>query len=67
MNQQTHLVQMLPPKQQTLEFGETTVWQQLALDQRRDCQAMIAELIHQVAKSQQQNHRHASRKDNQHG
>lgn len=42
------LVQMLPPKQQTLDFGHHTPWPQLSATDRDACRDAIAALLHQV-------------------
>ena len=45
----TRLAQMLPPKQQTLDFGDAGPWQQLPATDRQACRDALAALIYQVA------------------
>ena len=45
----THLDQMLPPKQQTLDFGNAGPWQQLSAMDRQACRDALAAMIYQVA------------------
>ncbi len=45
----THLVQVLPPKQQTLDFEKAGLWQQLSAMDRRACREAVAAMICQVA------------------
>jgi len=58
MNRQQPLLKMLPAKQQTLDFGVTSIWLQLSAAHRNACQSALADLIHQVAD--------ATRNDTQH-
>jgi len=46
--QQGHPIQVLAPKQQTLNFGGASLWQQLTSTDRRACRDAIAALLCQV-------------------
>lgn len=58
MTRQQPLLKMLPAKQQTLDFGATSIWPQLSAAHRNACQAAVADLIHQVADATQDDTQH---------
>lgn len=67
MKKQKPLTEMLPVKQQTLDFGTPTLWQQLSPTEQQRCQSAIADLIHQVAKTQSaSSNRSTSKADKDH-
>jgi hypothetical protein len=53
------LMQTLPPKQQTLDFGSQNLWQQLPAEDRRACRDAIAAFLYQVAVSTPENPEHS--------
>ena len=65
MNQQRPLVKMLPVKQQTLDFGAPSIWQQLSTAQRHACQAAVADLVYQVAEATQDNTEHTNERNDE--
>jgi len=65
MNQQRPLLKMLPVKQQTLDFGEPSIWQRLSTAQRDACQAAVADLVYQVAKATQDNTEHTNERNDE--
>lgn len=52
------LSQMLTAKQQTLDFANSNLWQQLPAADRRACRDAIAALLAQVTLATQENHPH---------
>jgi len=54
--QQRHVAQTLAPKQQTLDFGGESLWQQLSSHDRRACRKAIAAMLHQVAHATHSKH-----------
>jgi hypothetical protein len=50
--------QMLSPKQQTLDFAHSKLWQQLPDADRRACRDAIAALLLQVTLTTQENDEH---------
>jgi hypothetical protein len=53
-----HLAKMLPPRQQTLDFGNSKLWQQLLKADQRECREAIAKLVCQVLLAAQENDEH---------
>jgi hypothetical protein len=50
------LVQMLPPRQQTLDFGSTCLWQLLPTADRQTCRdAIAALLVHTIVSTSAEN------------
>jgi hypothetical protein len=46
--QHKQLVAMLPPKQQTLDFAKSQLWEQLPESDRRSCRDALAHLLCQA-------------------
>lgn len=53
-----HLAKMLPPKQQTLDFGNPQLWQQLLQTDQLACREAIAKLLCQVCPATQKDDEH---------
>jgi hypothetical protein len=52
------LVQTLPPRQQTLDFAGSNLWEQLPTADHQACRAAIAALLCQVTLATQENDEH---------
>ncbi len=52
------LAKKLPPKQQTLDFGNSQLWQQLLEADQLACREAIAKLLYQVCLATQENDEH---------
>lgn len=53
-----HLVKKLPSKQQTLDFGNSQLWQQFLKTDQLACHEAIAKLLCQVCLTTQENDEH---------
>jgi len=53
-----HLAKKLPPKQQTLDFANSQLWQRLRQDDQLACRDAIANLLCQVLLATQENEDH---------
>lgn len=61
-----HLASALAPKQQTLDFANVKLWQQLPVVHRQACRDAIAALLYQVATATPANEEHAQTENDSH-
>jgi len=59
------LMQTLPPKQQTFDFGSQSLWQQIPAEDQRACRDAIAAFLYQVAVSTLENPEHSCQENNE--
>lgn len=56
--QRTHLATILAPKQQSLDFVRSKLWEQLPRSDQQACREAIARLLCQILPSTQENDEH---------
>mgnify|MGYP001332534218 CR=1 FL=1 len=57
-SQRQQLVRRLPPKQQTLDFANSQLWQRLRKDDQLACRDAVAKLLCQVLLATQEHDEH---------
>jgi hypothetical protein len=61
-----HLARTLAPKQQTLDFANAELWQQLPAVHREACREALAALLYQVATTTPANEIHPHKENDSH-